>query len=62
MANKRAPAKSDERVGLNLSIPVEIHRRAKAAAALRGFTWDGAVADALDAWARAQLAQEGGRR
>ncbi|HEY1695831.1 MAG TPA: hypothetical protein VGG39_26870 [Polyangiaceae bacterium] len=41
-----------ETVGLNIEIPVEVHRRAKAAAALAQMTWDEAVAAALDAWTR----------
>ncbi len=41
-------------VGLNIEIPAEVHRRAKAAAALADVTWNEACAEALDAWARAK--------
>jgi predicted HicB family RNase H-like nuclease len=47
---------------MNVAIPPEVHRRAKAAAALAGLGWDAAVAEALDAWARTQIAKEAGRR
>ena len=39
-------------VGLNIEIPADVHRRAKAAAALAGMNWNEACAEALDQWAR----------
>lgn len=50
-----------ESVGLNIEIPHDVHRRAKAAAALSGMTWNEAVAEALGQWAVARIA-EGPRR
>jgi predicted HicB family RNase H-like nuclease len=49
-------------VGVNIRLPAETHRRARAAAALRGFGWDAAVEEALSEWARVQIAKEAGRR
>ena len=51
-----------KRVGLNIEIPADVHRRAKAAAALTDMTWNEAVAEALAQWAEARLARPTGRR
>jgi len=49
-------------VGVNIRLPVECARRARAAAALRGFGWDAAIEEALNLWATQQIAKEAGRR
>jgi hypothetical protein len=41
-------------VRLNVGVPHEVHRKAKAAAALVRMTWDEAVAEALEQWARSK--------
>jgi hypothetical protein len=44
-----------------LHLPPEIHRRAKAAAALAGYGWDEVAIEAFEQWTRVRMAQERGR-
>jgi hypothetical protein len=39
-------------IGVNVQVPPDIHRAAKLACVDSRITWDQAVAEALDAWAR----------
>jgi hypothetical protein len=60
MANKR---KAAAEVGVNVRIPVNVHRAAKLECVARGVTWDEAAAEAFGAWAKSRrsVQQEGGR-
>lgn len=53
MKNTAKPAAA--RVGVNVRIPASVHRAARIAMAASRCTWDEAVAEALDTWARARL-------
>jgi predicted HicB family RNase H-like nuclease len=58
---KTAKTAKAESVGLNIEIPADVHRRAKAAAALARMTWNEAVSEALAHWSIARIAKGGGR-
>ena len=51
-----------ETVGVLLQLPLGVHRKAKAAAALAGLGWNEAAAEAFQEWAARRMAGEGGRR
>lgn len=54
--SKMTRPKKREAIQLHVNLPSDLHRRAKAKAALAQITWDEAITQAVEAWTRSRVA------